>query len=80
MTDIQPAEPAEPAAPAPEPVARFAGTLYADGGGGFVLALRLEGEDADRHVHVPPHLLKMAGMFAGGGGGLLDMVRRMMGR
>lgn len=53
------------AAAPPEALVRGRFALYLTKDDGFVCAVRLEGEDDDRHFHIPGKMIKLAGMMGG---------------
>lgn len=85
MTDT-PSTAIEPATSAelPEPLARFHGALYATPDGGMHFAVRVDGEQADRHIQVPAQILRLAGVLHaggdGGGGGLVGRLAGLFGK
>jgi len=59
------------------PAVRGHFAIYPTPDGGFVVAARLEGEPEDRHIPIPPRLLKMVGML--GGKSPLAALQQLMG-
>ncbi|TNC19061.1 hypothetical protein [Amycolatopsis alkalitolerans] len=53
------------AAEAPVPLTRGRFALFEAPDGGFVCAVRVDGEDDDRRFHIPGKLVKMASMMGG---------------
>lgn len=60
-----------------EPIARGRFSLYQAPDEGFLCAVRVDGEEEDRHIHIPGRFIKMAGML--GGRSPLAAVRQMFG-
>jgi hypothetical protein len=72
-----PAAEAEPA-PGPQLLSRGVYSLFRTPEGGMHLAFRPEGEEADRHIPLPPALMRMAETAANGGGGPMAMMKALM--
>lgn len=64
---------AKPETPSPERLLGGKFAAYLTNRGAVHLAVRVDGEDTDRHVEIPAAILKVAGMRAGGD--VVEMLR-----